>query len=154
MPGIMRRVHLGGRETDEGAEPANLWVACPQCKELLIRTEHEELLRVCKKCKYHFRLGARQRIEVTLDEATFVQRDADMPAQDPLNFTAGSRSYRDKLTESETAVGSPEAFLYGSGTIEGLEIAIGAIDADFIAGSMGSGPWVRKLRGRWNSPSN
>jgi acetyl-CoA carboxylase carboxyl transferase subunit beta len=130
------------RHRSHGSEgdnpPSDIWVDCPRCKARTYRPQHEQLLAVCAKCKYHFRVTARQRIKFTTDPESFVEHGAALPQADPLNFSAGGRSYADKLTESEHSTGEREAFIYGQATVEGLPFVIGAIEMDFIAGSMGS----------------
>lgn len=138
MREILRRGHRDGQVPEGADQPGDLWVRCPQCKELLYRPEHEQSLWVCSKCKYHSRLGSVERISITVDEGSFRECDADMQPVDPLSFSAGSRSYREKLDESSAATGKPEAFIYGTGSVEESRVVIGAIDINFIAGSMGS----------------
>jgi len=134
----LRHGHRGG-QAPEGSEPPNeVWVRCPRCKELQYRAEHEQRLKVCGKCKYHFRMTAGERIAASVDEGSFEEREAGMQPVDPLGFVAGSRTYREKLEESAASTGIPEGFIFGTGSIEGLETVIGAIDMDFIGGSMGS----------------
>ncbi|HEV3312783.1 MAG TPA: acetyl-CoA carboxylase carboxyl transferase subunit beta, partial [Chloroflexota bacterium] len=67
----LRHGHRDGQVPEGGEAPAELWVRCPRCKELQYRAEHEQLLRVCGKCKYHFRMGAPERIAITVDEGSF-----------------------------------------------------------------------------------
>ena len=39
-----------------------LWIKCDSCKEIVYRAEVERAGRVCPKCRYAFRIGARERI--------------------------------------------------------------------------------------------
>lgn len=138
--GMRERLRHGHRDNQvpEGGEaPNELWVRCPRCRELQYRAEHEQLLRVCGKCKYHFRMSASERIAITVDEGTFEERDAAMRSIDPLGFVGGARTYGEKLRESADKVG-PEAFIYGTGSIDGMRIAVGASEMEFIGGSMGA----------------
>ncbi|GAF88727.1 unnamed protein product, partial [marine sediment metagenome] len=67
--------------------PPGLWLKCPDCGEMVFRKQVSELLEVCPKCNYHFRLTAHQRLEITLDQGTFEERFADVVGDDPLGFT-------------------------------------------------------------------
>src|SRR6266480_6169887 len=64
----------------------NLAVKCPKCKEILYGRDWEKNLKVCSRCGHHFRLGAYERIDLLVDEGSFVETDADMIPVDPLHF--------------------------------------------------------------------
>lgn len=138
MKEILKRAQRPARSGVEGELPDNLWVRCPKCKELLYTRELEQSLYVCSKCKYHFRLRARQRILMTADDDSFRAREDDVEAVDPLHFAGGGKTYRDKLAESSASTGEREAFVYGRAMIDGMPIVIGAIDIEYIGGSMGA----------------
>ncbi len=114
--------------------PAGIWAKCPRCRNLIYRKELERNLKVCPKCAYHHRLTAVERLEITLDENSFRESDAQLTSTDPLRF----ESYPTKLTEARTKTGQPEAVIAGAGTIDGWQTIIGVLDFDFMGGSMGS----------------
>ncbi|HHW40879.1 MAG TPA: acetyl-CoA carboxylase carboxyltransferase subunit beta [Syntrophomonadaceae bacterium] len=118
-------------EREEEKEP--LWIKCPGCGEILYVRELEKGLKVCSKCRYHFRLSAPERIAATVDDNTFQELDGDLQAVDPLSFPA----YRPKLSSAEQETGMRDAILTGQGTIEGWPVLIGALEPNFIMGSMG-----------------
>jgi acetyl-CoA carboxylase carboxyl transferase subunit beta len=120
------------------ALPENLWVRCPRCQELLYAKELEENLRVCPKCKYHFGLNARERIDATLDPGSFQERDALMRSVDPLKFRSLGDVYADKLVQYRERSGSEESFLYGRGTIDGQPLVFGVTEFKYAGGSMGA----------------
>ena len=65
-----------GRAAEEGVViPEGLWIKCESCKEIIYRAEVERTGRVCPKCRYPFRIGARERITSLLDEGSFEERD-------------------------------------------------------------------------------
>ena len=67
-----------------------LWQKCPNCGETLYSREVEHNLNVCPKCDYHFRLGARERIALLLDEGSFEEWDTAVRTADPLGFIEAS----------------------------------------------------------------
>jgi acetyl-CoA carboxylase carboxyl transferase subunit beta len=138
MKDILRRAHRTGGAPKGAATPDDLWVRCPKCKELLYKRELEQSFFVCSKCKYHFRVTAPQRIEMTADDSSFREKDSDLPAVDPLHFVSGKKTYREKLDETVAATGQNEGFLYGPAQLDGMPVILGAIEFEFIAGSMGS----------------
>jgi acetyl-CoA carboxylase carboxyl transferase subunit beta len=139
MKEILRR-HPRSRaaQQDSSSLPDNLWVRCDRCKELLYSKELEQSLQVCSKCKYHFRISARERINITLDQGSFRERDEHIRSTDPLNFTTPGESYREKLNQYTDQAGSQESFIYGSGLIDGQELVLGVTEFKFAGGSMGS----------------
>jgi acetyl-CoA carboxylase carboxyl transferase subunit beta len=116
----------------------NLWVRCPRCRELLYAREHEQGLRVCSKCKYHFPIAARERIDITLDVGSFREYDATIRSVDPLSFESGGEPYAAKLRQYTEQTGTNEAFIYGTGTIEGLDVVLGVTEFRFCGGAMGA----------------
>ncbi|MGB9791607.1 MAG: acetyl-CoA carboxylase, carboxyltransferase subunit beta [Thermacetogeniaceae bacterium] len=120
-----------GDEKEPLKEP--LWIKCPGCGEILYVRELEKELKVCSKCRYHFRLSAKERIAITADENSFEELDGELGAVDPLSFP----EYRSKLSLAAQETGLNDAILTGRATIEGWPVLIGALDPNFIMGSMG-----------------
>jgi acetyl-CoA carboxylase carboxyl transferase subunit beta len=127
------------RHLPTGVAPKDdLWVRCPRCRELLYARENEQALRVCSKCKYHFQLAARERIDTVLDDGTFQEYDSTVRSADPLAFASMGESYADKLRHYASQTGTNEAFIYGTGQIDGQDVVIGATDFRFCGGAMGA----------------
>jgi len=89
---------------------------------------------VCDQCEYHHRLTSSERLEQTLDEGSFKEFDSNMISIDPLNFP----DYKEKSASDRQKTGLNEAVVTGSGTIGGMAVVIGVMDARFRMGSMGS----------------
>ena len=123
---------------ESGDLPDDLFFKCPHCKELGYGKEFEEALKVCQKCGYHARLGARERIALLLDLGSFDEWDAGLQAEDPLAFVAGEERYAAKLASARRKTGLPEAVVAGTGTIEGRALALVVGDFGFLGASMGS----------------
>jgi acetyl-CoA carboxylase carboxyl transferase subunit beta len=121
-----------------GSLPDDLWERCPRCRELLYTKELEQTGRVCSKCKFRFHLTSRERIDLTLDPDTFEERDAGMCSRDPLHFRSLGESYGEKLSQYAAQAGTDEAFVYGTGAIEGHEIVLGVTEFKFAGASMGA----------------
>ena len=117
--------------------PVGLWTKCEACDQLIYNKALEENLRVCPKCDFHFPLTARQRLQLTLDEGTFEEWDADLTPLDPLAFRV-PRPYVEKIVEEQRACGMTDACLTGRGRLEGRDVALGVTDSRFMMGSMGS----------------
>jgi len=114
--------------------PDGLWTKCTDCGQIVYNKNLKENLKVCPKCGYHFYLGARERIEITLDKDSFVEYNSKIRSDDPLNFPG----YKEKLSKGERETGLNEAAIIGEGKIGGKSLAIGVTDFGFMGGSMGS----------------
>lgn len=118
--------------------PDNLWVRCTRCGELLYVKEFEKNLKVCHKCDYHFRLSAKERIALLVDEGTFVEKDSDLVTGDPLGFVSMGQSYDKKAAETREKAGVSEAIIAGSGRLDGVPVQVAVADFSFLGASMGS----------------
>jgi len=47
-----------------------LWVKCEGCRQIIWKKDLEENLNVCPKCEKHFRIDARKRLALLLDETS------------------------------------------------------------------------------------
>lgn len=117
---------------------AILAVKCPKCREMLVSREWEKNLKVCSRCNYHFKLTAQERIELLVDNDSFVELDADIVSVDPLHFVSRSQPYTSKLAEERETVQLNEAVVIGQATIDAIPLALAIMDFRFIGGSMGS----------------
>lgn len=113
--------------------PGGLWTKCPGCGAMLQRKKLDEVFGVCSECQFHFKLGARQRIASLADEGTFEEIATDLRTRDPLHFSG----YGDTLERSRTKSGVDEAAVVGRGKLDGIEVGLGALDFNFVGGSMG-----------------
>jgi acetyl-CoA carboxylase carboxyl transferase subunit beta len=113
----------------------DLWVKCPQCKEVVYRKALDENLKVCPKCRYHHRLTAFERIDLIADEKSFRELDPFLSPADPLEI---GKTYTDKCVEDERKTGLKEAVLTGTAEIAGIPVVLGVMDFYYRGGSMGS----------------
>ncbi len=117
--------------------PEGLWLKCSQCGAQLYRAELERNLSVCPKCSHHMRVGARERLDIFLDEGSGEELAADVSPVDPLKFK-DSKRYRDRISQAQRATGEKDALVVMTGTLEGLPVVASAFEFRFMGGSMGS----------------
>jgi acetyl-CoA carboxylase carboxyl transferase subunit beta len=86
------------RTDKKGKIPEGLWVKCDGCREIIYRKEIEKNLKICPKCNYHFRISARERLKLLVDDGTFVEMDENITSADPIHFK-DVVSYKDRLKE-------------------------------------------------------
>jgi acetyl-CoA carboxylase carboxyl transferase subunit beta len=117
--------------------PEGLWTKCDVCKEMLFQKELDEAFKVCKKCGHHFRMSAGERIATILDAGSFEEVAADLEAVDSLNFVAKGTPYPVKLKEEQKNTGRKDALVIGTGRLRGRDVVFGAMEFEFLGGSMG-----------------
>lgn len=128
------KLEEGGRmaapvQRDAGEPEKN----CPNChKDIpLSRLWANDL--VCS-CGYHFRMKARQRIQMITDKDSFHEMFSNVTANNPLNFPG----YKEKIETVRVASGEKEAVICGTATINDERCCIFVMEPYFMMGSMGS----------------
>jgi len=111
-----------------------LKVDCPRCKKLLSTGELADYLHVCPYCRHHFRLNARQRLNILCDNGSFVESDRDMLSANIIGFP----EYDKKLRNARLESAERDAVICGIGAIHGSPAAIFVMDPYFMMGSMGT----------------
>ncbi len=109
------------------------WIKCDNCKEILYKEDVRANYSVCPNCGKHFRLSSRRRIAQIIDEGTFEELNKDLHTTDPIKF----EGYLQKVKSLEEKTKIKEAVRTGIGKINGINVAIGVMDANFMMGSMG-----------------
>ncbi|HSX12338.1 MAG TPA: acetyl-CoA carboxylase, carboxyltransferase subunit beta [Rhabdochlamydiaceae bacterium] len=113
------------------------WVKCTECHEMVHVNELEQNLHCCPKCTYHYRLSALQRVNLLADANTFVEKFTHLKPTDALEFV-DSEPYSKRLKKAQEKSERDEAVMVGVCQIQGKRIALGVLDFNFMAGSMGS----------------
>lgn len=114
--------------------PAGLMMKCEHCSQIYYRKELEKNLHVCPNCDYHHQQNAWERIDGLFDEGSFIEWDAQLKSENPLNFP----EYMEKIEKDRKKTGLNEAVVTGKGRICGEPTAFAVMDAGFRMGSMGS----------------
>jgi acetyl-CoA carboxylase carboxyl transferase subunit beta len=117
--------------------PEGLWVKCEACKEMIYKKEVIRAANVCPKCNYHFRIDARQRLQMLLDDGRYEEFDTDIAPQDALDFT-DTKPYVDRISNYQGRTGLKDAFISCAGSIQGQPVIVGVMEYGFMGGSMGS----------------
>ena len=114
-----------------------IFVKCPDCESALYARELGDSLHVCTHCAHHFRLGARDRLEMLFDKGKYERLDEEVTSGDPLEFV-DTKPYKDRIEQAKKSSGLPEAIVSGTGKVGAHLVYAGAMDMSFIGGSMGS----------------
>jgi len=113
-----------------------LWVKCDGCKQTLWKKDLEASLFCCPKCNFHFKMGARERLDMFFDGGHYLEHDAGLCSSDPLEFI-DTKAYRDRLKKAERELGVKDALITGEGMLDGKPLMVCAMEFRFIGGSMG-----------------
>lgn len=114
-----------------------LWEKCPSCRAAIWKKDLQQNLSVCPKCEYHFRIGARDRIELLLDDGPWIEHDATLASSDPLHFV-DTKPYARRLKDAQEKLGMMDAVLTAEGQLDGRPVICCSMEFGFIGGSMGS----------------
>ncbi|NJL02109.1 MAG: acetyl-CoA carboxylase, carboxyltransferase subunit beta [Spirulinaceae cyanobacterium SM2_1_0] len=114
-----------------------LWTKCSQCGVLAYTKDLQANQMVCLECGHHMRTNSHERIQQLIDPQTWTPLYEGVQPIDPLNFR-DRKAYTDRLREMQAKTGLTDAVQTGTGTIDGLPVALGVMDFRFMGGSMGS----------------
>jgi len=137
MNWLRRLIPSIGTFKSKSKVPDGLWSTCKKCESVLYAPELEKSLYVCPKCDYHLRIGARQRLEMFLDNSEFKEISPNLTTKDPLKFK-DSKYYTSRVKEAEAATGEKEAILVVNGELDQVKVVVAAFEFRFMGGSMGS----------------
>jgi acetyl-CoA carboxylase carboxyl transferase subunit beta len=127
----------GGAEAAESkVRTEGLWIKCVGCHAVIWKADLLANLNVCPKCQHHFRIGARERLDLLL-EPGYELVDGGLRSTDPLNFT-DVKPYKQRLLKAREATGLDDAILNAVGRLGPHEVVISAMEYSFIGGSMGA----------------
>ena len=125
---------LKKRPTKEEIESSD-WTSC--CKGPVLKKELEENLWVCNSCGKHHRISSRQRFDIFFGKNNYEIIKTPIPKDDPLGFE-DSKKYTDRLKDARKKTNQDCAVMIARGNVNGINITAGAINFDFIGGSIAS----------------
>ncbi len=114
-----------------------MWVKCPNCSEIMHKTQWENNYYLCTKCDFHFRIGSEEYFKIIFDDGKYKEFDKKVRSLDPLGFV-DSKKYKDRLDETIKKTGLNDAIRNATGKINEIPAVVSAMDFTFIGGSMGS----------------
>nr|QJA16152.1 acetyl-CoA carboxylase carboxyltransferase beta subunit [Siraitia grosvenorii] len=146
----------------------HLWVQCENCYGLNYKKFLKSKMNICEQCGYHLKMSSSDRIELSIDPGTWDPMDEDMALDpiefhseeyknssfrlksqvdpmdedmvslDPIEFHSEEEPYKDRIDSYQRKTGLTEAIQTGTGKLNGIPVAIGVMDFQFMGGSMGS----------------
>nr|YP_008081466.1 acetyl-CoA carboxylase beta subunit [Trochodendron aralioides]ADD31612.1 acetyl-CoA carboxylase carboxyltransferase beta subunit protein [Trochodendron aralioides]AGJ72158.1 acetyl-CoA carboxylase beta subunit [Trochodendron aralioides] len=133
-------LNIRGRynDLDINKKYRHLWVQCENCYGLNYKKFFRSKMHICEQCGYHLKMSSSDRIELSIDPGTWDPMDEDMVSIDPIEFHSEEEPYKDRIDSYQRKTGLTEAVQTGIGRLNGIPIAIGVMDFQFMGGSMGS----------------
>jgi acetyl-CoA carboxylase carboxyl transferase subunit beta len=114
-----------------------MWTKCSSCRAIIWKKDLEANWEVCPKCEHHFRLGARRRLELLLDDEQYIEHDAELASSDPLKFS-DTKPYAQRLKDAQHKLGMKDAIVTVEGRMNGRPVMCCSMEFGFIGGSMGA----------------
>jgi acetyl-CoA carboxylase carboxyl transferase subunit beta len=114
-----------------------LWVKCENCRQIIWKKDLEENMNVCPKCDKHFRIDARTRLALLIDDNQYEVFDANIASTDPLKFV-DLKPYSSRLKQAQEDTGLNDAVINAQGKLAGRPVIVSAMEYSFIGGSMGA----------------
>ena len=111
------------------------WTSC--CKGPILKKDLEDNLWVCDSCGKHHRISCRQRFDIFFGKDNYEVLKTPIPQDDPLNWK-DSKKYIDRLKDARKKTNQDCAVMIARGEINEINVTAGAINFDFIGGSIGS----------------
>ncbi len=128
---LFKKIFFG---KDKKEMPDGIWRKCDKCGEILHLVQLKKNFWVCPSCSFHFRISARNYIEILVDQGKFEEIFIDYKSKDPLGFP----EYKEKIKKSMEKSGLNDAAICGTGEIGRVKTGLFLTDFFFMAGSMGS----------------
>lgn len=110
---------------------------CEGCREIIYAKELDRNLKICPKCGYHFRISARERVGLLLDEENPKELFRGVLSADPLRFK-DRKSYKQRAKEYRGRTGEEEAVVVFEGLMDAVPVIVAVMEYAFMGGSMGS----------------
>ncbi len=124
-------------EINESAQMSALTIEklyCGTCgKEMLADIVHAND-SICPYCGYLFRQPAYKRIEMIVDNGSFIEIEREAESKDPISFPG----YKTKIATEKSKSNVQEGVVIGKASIKGVRTAMAVMDSYFMMGSMGT----------------
>ena len=127
------------------------WTSC--CKGPVLKKDLESNLWVCNSCGRHHRINCIQRFDIFFGKNNYELIKGPIPKDDPLNWV-DSRKYTDRLKDARNKTNQDCAVMIAKGQINGINIVAGAINFEFMGGSVASAEGEAIIAGIANAIEN
>ncbi|KAJ4700141.1 Acetyl-coenzyme A carboxylase carboxyl transferase subunit beta, chloroplastic [Melia azedarach] len=127
-------IRESSNDLDATQKYRHLWVQCENCYGFNYKKFLKSKMHICEQCGYHFQMSSSDRIELSVDPGTWDPIDDDMVSLDPIEFHSEEEPYQNRIDSYQRKTGLTEAVQTGTGQLNGIPIAIGVMDFQFMGG--------------------
>ena len=107
---------------------------CGRCGKDMIADIVHANDSVCPYCGFLFRQPAYKRIEMIVDNGSFIEIEREAESKDPIAFPGYKTKIQSEMSKSKVS----EGVIIGKATIKGVRTAFAVMDSYFMMGSMGT----------------
>jgi len=125
------------KEEEKTVRTEGLFIKCDNCRAAIWKKDLEANEKVCPKCNFHFKVNARERLQMLFDDGKYDILHNNIISPDPLKFV-DRQPYAEKLVSARRSTGLNDAMINAEGKLGGRPSLISAMEYTFIGGSMGS----------------
>jgi acetyl-CoA carboxylase carboxyl transferase subunit beta len=125
------------KDEEKTVRTEGLFTKCENCSGFIWKKDLEANQKVCPKCNYHFKINARERLQMLYDDGVYETYDDDLISTDPLKFK-DSQPYSQRITKARQSTGTNDAMVNARGFLGKKATLISVMEYGFIGGSMGS----------------
>ena len=126
---------LKKRPSKEDIENSD-WTSC--CTGPILKKDLEMNFFICSSCGKHHRVNCIQRFDLLFSKDNYKIIKTPIPGdEDPLNWK-DTKTYKERLRIAKNKTGQDSAVMIATGVLNGIEVTVGAINFEFIGGSIGS----------------
>ena len=111
------------------------WTNC--CKGPILKSELKDNLWVCNSCGKHHRINCKQRFDILFGINNYEIIKTPVPEEDPLKWS-DTKTYKERLKIAKNKTNQECGVLIAKGKLDGISVTVGAINFDFIGGSVGA----------------
>ena len=112
------------------------WTSC--CTGPVLKKDLEMNFFICSSCGKHHRINCIQRFDLLFGKDNYKIIKTPIPGdEDPLNWK-DTKTYKERLRIAKDKTGQDSAVMIATGALNGIEVTVGAINFEFIGGSIGS----------------
>jgi len=122
------------------------WIKCDNCKNLIYSEDLKKNMKICPHCGYTFRMSAKERVDLLLDNIENYDVFENIKPVDALGFK-DTKKYKDRLKDAQSKTGLNDAIIISTGKIYDREVVVASMDFSFMGGSMGSVVGAKFVRG-------
>ncbi|SNZ06792.1 acetyl-CoA carboxylase carboxyl transferase subunit beta [Persephonella hydrogeniphila] len=122
------------------------WIKCEKCKTLLYSEDLKKNMKICPHCGYNFRMNAKERVDMFLDEIYEYDLFPKISPVDILGFK-DTKKYKERIKQAQEKTGLKDAIIIAYGKIYDREVILAPMDFRFMGGSMGSVVGAKFVRG-------